>query len=175
VDIGAGVTMTRCTTTYTPCEDIRMAYATRDDLVARYGADELDDLAPLDDHGASPRAEAVIADACAEIDALLAEGFDLPLPAGEYSLLKAAACDVARLRLYDDVAPDRVLGRASSARARIRQLAAGELHLLAATGVRIERRPSILIDAGEPVATRDQLTGYLLAARDPYRDRGPQG
>ena len=174
-DMGHGVIMAVCTTTYTPCEDISMAYATRDDLVARFDADEIDDLAPLDDHGASPRAEAVIADASAEIDALLAEGFDLPLPAGEYPLLKAATCDVARLRLYDDVAPDRVLGRASSARKRIRQLAAGELHLLAATGVRVERRPSILIDAGEPVATRDQLTGYLLAERDPYRDRGPQG
>lgn len=170
VDLGAGVTMTRCTTTLLPCEDITMAYAARDDLVARFDAGEMDALAPLDDDGASPRAEAVIADACAEIDAVLAEGFDLPLPAGEYPLLKAAACDVARLRLYDDAAPDRVLGRASSARKRIRQLAAGELYLLAADGTRVERRTGILIDAGEPVATRDQLTGYLLAPRDPYRD-----
>lgn len=161
VDIGAGVTMTRCTTTPTPCENIHMAYATRDDLVARFGADELDEIAPLDDHGASRRAEAVIADACAEIDAVLAEGYDLPLPSGEYPLLKAAACDVARLRLYDDTAPDRVMGGASSAHKRIRQLAAGELHLLAATGARVERRSGILIDAGEPVATRDQLSGYM--------------
>lgn len=175
VDIGGGVTMTTCTTTYTPCEDITMAYATRADLVARFDAGEMDALAPLDDDGASPRAEAVIADACAEIDAVLAEGYDLPLPAAECPLLKAAACDIARLRLYDDAAPDRVLGRASSARKRIRQLAAGELHLLAADGTRVERRTGILIDAGESVATRDQLTGYLLAPRDPYRDRGPQG
>ena len=68
-----------------------------------------------------------------------------------------------------------MLGRASSACKRIRQLAAGELHLLAATGARVERRSSILVDAGAPVATRDQLTGYLLTDRDPYRDRGPQG
>ena len=170
VDLGGGVTLTTCTTTLIPCEDIRMAYATRDDLVARFDFGEMAALAPLDDDGASPRAEAAIADACAEIDALLAEGYDLPLPAGEYPLLKAAACDIARLRLYDDAAPDRVLGRASSARKRIRQLAAGELHLLAAVGTRVERRTGILIDAGEPVATRDQLTGYLLAPRDPYRD-----
>ena len=173
---GDGGTIIRCTATFTPCEDIRMAYATRDDLVARYGADELDALAPLDDHGASPRAEAVIADACAEIDAVLAEGFDLPLAGeGEYPLLKAAACDVARLRLYDDSAPDRVMGRASSARKRIRQLAGGELHLLAADGARVERRTGILIDAGEPVATRERLAGYLPVERDPYRDRRPQG
>lgn len=159
-----------------PCKELTMAYATRADLVARFGAGEMDLLAPLDEADASARADAALADACAEFDAVLAEGYDLPLPSGtSYPLLLAAACDVARLRLYDDTAPDRVLGRAASARKRIRQLAAGELHLLAATGVRVERRPSILIDAGEPVATRDQLTGYLLAERDPYRDRGPLG
>ena len=143
------------------CEDLSMTYATRADLVARFDAGEMDALAPLDDHGESPRADAAIADACAEVDAVLAEGFDLPLPAGEYPLLKAAACDVARLRLYDDAAPDRVLGRASSARKRIRQLAAGELYLLTFQGVRVERRTGILIDAAEPLATRERLAGYL--------------
>ena len=161
VDIGAGVTMTTCTTTLIPCEDFSMAYATRADLDARFDVGEMDALAPLDDDDASPRAAAAIADACAEIDAVLADGFDLPLPAGEYPLLKAAACDIARLRLYDDAAPDRVLGRASSARKRIRQLADGELCLLAADGTRVERRTGILIDAGTPVATRARLAGYL--------------
>ena len=162
-----------------PCEDMTMAYATRADLDARFGGAEIEDVAAADSDDvdarldAAARVTATIADACAEIDAMLAEGFDLPLPAGEYPLLKAATCDIARLRLYDDAAPDRVLGRASSARKRIRQLAAGELHLLASDGTRVERRTGILIDAGTPVATRERLAGYLPVERDPYRDRWP--
>ena len=53
------------------------------------------------------------------------------------------------------------MGRASSARKRIRQLAAGELYLLTFQGARVERRPSILVDAAEPIATRARLAGYL--------------
>ena len=154
-----------------PCKELTMAYATRADLVARFGADEMDILAPLDEADASARADAALADACAEIDAVLADGYDLPLPAGEYPLLKAAACDVARLRLYDEAAPDVVMGRASSARKRVRQVAAGALALVSGTGARVERRTGILIDAGEPVATRERLSGYLPVERD----RWPQG
>ena len=149
-------------------KELTMTYATRADLADRFGAGEMDLLAPLDEGGASARADAALADASTEIDAVLAEGYDLPLPAGEYPLLKAAACDLARLRLYDEAAPDVVLRRASSARKRVRQLAAGVLHLLTFQGKRIERRPGILVAAGEPVATRERLAGYLMeSTRDP--------
>ena len=71
---------------------------------------------------------------------MLAESWDLPLPAGNYPILAAIAADVARLKLYDDVAPDRVLGRASSARKRLRELADGRRHLVDAAGRRVPRR-----------------------------------
>lgn len=147
-----------------------MPHAARSDLVDRFGAVEIDSLAPVDDAGVSARADATLADASAEMDAVLAGSFDLPLPAGEYPLLKAACCDIARLRLYDDAAPERVMGRASSARKRVRQLAAGELHLVDAAGARVERRATILVAAGEPVATRERLAGYLVPA-DRHRRR----
>ena len=52
-----------------------MSYAARADLAARYGADELDDLAPVDQTGASGADEA-LADATAEIDSVLARAYD---------------------------------------------------------------------------------------------------
>ena len=137
-------------------------YATRDDLVARYGAEEMDALAPADPGtGASPRADAALADAAADIEAHLAEGYDLPLPSGTWPLLTAVCCDLARLRLYDDAAPEHVLGRGSTARRRVRDLASGALVLLDAGGARVARRAAILVDPGTPVATRDRLAGYL--------------
>lgn len=183
-DLGAGVILTirstACAPTHEPHagDGVRvqatatstepvMPYATREDLDARFGAAEINDVAAADSDDvdarpdAAARVAAVLADASAEIDAVLADGYDLPLPAGGYPLLTAACCDIARLRLYDDSAPDRVMGRASSARKRVRQLAAGELHLVAADGTRVERRTTILVDAGEPVATRERLAGYL--------------
>ena len=163
MDDGSTTRRTECreTLVIVPCKELTMTYATRADLVARFGAGEMDLLAPLDEADASARADAALADASAEFDAVLADGYDLPLPAGEYPLLKAAACDVARLRLYDEAAPDVVMGRASSARKRVGQVAAGALALVSGTGARVERRTGILIDAGEPVATRERLSGYL--------------
>lgn len=150
-----------CVDTYTLIE-AAMPYATRSDLVARFDADEIDDLAPVDDHGASPRADAALADAQAEVDAALAECYGLPLDGtAEYPLLKAVTCDVARARLYDDAAPKRVLKRVSSARARLARIVAGELHVVTAAGARVPRLPRVLIDAGEPIATRERLAGYL--------------
>lgn len=139
-----------------------MPYATRDDLIARFGLGEIDDLAPADGIGASPRADAALADASGEIDAALAECHDLPLDATqEYPLLTAIACDVARLRLYDDAAPKRVLRRAEAARQRLPRIVAGELHVVAEDGTRVPRRARGAIDAGEPIATRERLAGYL--------------
>ena len=136
-----------------------MPYANRASLVARFGADEIDDLAPANDAGVSARADAALADA--EVDATLAECYPAPLPDGEYPLLEAVVCDLARARLYDDVAPKRVLKRAAAARARLGRIVDGALHVVDATGVRVPRLARGLIDAGEPIATRERLAGYL--------------
>lgn len=138
-----------CVDTFT-LKEAAMPYATRADLVARFGAAEIDDLAPVDDAGVCVRADAVLADTDAEIDAVIAERFDTPLPPGTYPLLKAAACDIARGRLYDDAAPERVLGRGSSARKRVARVATGELHLLDANGGRVEPRADVVATSAEP-------------------------
>ena len=119
-----------------------MMYATRDDLVARFGADEIDDLAGAS--SASPRILSALADAGAEIDAILASEYAVPLPGGTaYPALVAIASDIARLRLYDDAVPqEAVLERARRSRARLRELVGGRAELLTADGTSVSRRPA---------------------------------
>lgn len=138
-----------------------MPYAARADLVDRFGADEIDVLAPLAE-GASPRADAALADAHAEIDAALAETWTLPLT-GDWPALKAVCCDLARAMLYDDDAPERVLGALASARKRLGRIGRGEMRLVDAAGRIAARRPAILIDPGGDAALDARLDEYLNA------------
>ena len=140
-----------------------LVYVTVDELRTRFGADEIDEL------GDDARALAAIADACAEIDAALTETYVVPLHAGQWPSLTSIAADIARAKLYDDEAPDRVLGRLSSARKRLSKLATGEVRLVDSTGVEATRHATILVDAGTPVATPERLSGYL----NPTPARGP--
>ena len=139
-----------------------MAYAARQDLADRFGADEIDELAPESGN----RGAAALADADAEIAAALAAAYDLPL-SGTFPVLKAVACDLARLRLYDDaVPPEAVLGRANRSRARLREIADGKSALVDSDGGLVDRR----IETGPPLGarqeapaarlTREKLKGY---------------
>ena len=97
-----------------------MAYATRADLEARYGVDEIADLAPA---GAdSDRAAVALADASAEIDGWLAGGYVLPLPAGTYPSLVRICCAVARRDLYDEAPTDAVRDAARRAREELKRI-----------------------------------------------------
>ena len=144
-----------------------MTYATHADLAARFGADEIDaDLGAAD---GSQRAASALADADAEIDAMLAATYDLPLPSGAYPLLRAAACDIARLRLYDDAAPEEaVVVRARRARDRVRAVAEGRGALVSMGGAivarrRVEAGPALgartNLDSDSPLATRERMKG----------------
>ena len=138
-----------------------MTYATRQDLVDRFGSGEIDMLDDPDD--ATDRVAAVLADTAAEIDSVLAERYALPLPAGRtWPALRSIACDIARAKLYDDGAPDRVLGRLSSARARLRELGDGGRTLVDATGASVAlTAPSAYGDrvGPEPVMTAENFAG----------------
>ena len=121
-----------------------MPYATWQDMVARFGADEMQDLDPS--HVAAdpdaeppvdenyPRAAVALDDAAAEIDASLAR-YALPLPGSEWPLLKRIACDLARAALYDDSVPDAVKASAAAVREMLKSLRDGELTLMSSMGV----------------------------------------
>ena len=130
-----------------------MPYATAADLRQRFASSE---IACLDEDG-DDRLTGALADASAEVDAHIHDLYELPLPAGPWSLLRAAACDLARQRLYDDEAPDTVRNAADRARKRLRELASGATALVDEAGRRAPRRPLVQATAPEPVMTRDAL------------------
>ncbi|SOE00671.1 phage protein Gp36 family protein [Caenispirillum bisanense] len=109
-----------------------MAYATLADLIDRFGADELDDLArphQVPEGETAPAFAAALAAADAEIDAALAGRYAVPVPEPVPTLLVDIACDIARWRLHDTSADEMVTERARVARAQLRMLALGQLTL----------------------------------------------
>ena len=107
-----------------------MAYATLDDLVARFGEQELIDQTDRVS-GTNVDAELVarVLDyASATIDPYLAGRYDLPLPSVP-ALLVGLCCDMARYALYPDAAPEMVKDRYNNALRLLREIAAGTLQL----------------------------------------------
>ena len=105
-----------------------MAYATLDDLVARFGEQELIDQTDRVS-GTNVDAELVarVLDyASATIDPYLAGRYDLPLPSVP-ALLVGLCCDMARYALYPDAAPEMVKDRYNNALRLLREIAAGTL------------------------------------------------
>lgn len=128
-------------------------YAARADLADRYGVDELDDLAPVGAGGAS-RADEALADASAEIDAILAAEYRVPLGAGPWPALAGPCCDLARERLHDDGAPKAVRRSAEQARASVRALATSDAALVDAAGAEAPRRVQPSFDGAAPIFRR---------------------
>ena len=141
-----------------------MGDATRADLEARFGAQEIARLADADTPagaaGDDARIVAALADAAAEIDAALAGAFEWPLPTpARWPVLTGIACDLARARLYDDDVPASVMDNARRARHALEQLGAGTLRLVDAHGVAAVRRRAMgaRTTGPAPVFTRAQL------------------
>lgn len=132
-------------------------YATRDDLAARYEMAEIDALAADPDAPAADRVAARLADAAGEIDAVLAQAYALPLPAGTWPALTRIQCDIARALLYDDAtleAPTRLRDQSTQL---LRSIRDGKSMLVSAAGVVAPRRHvARFVDAGDDM-TRDQV------------------
>ncbi|MBB3231707.1 gp436 family protein [Halomonas stenophila] len=107
-----------------------MPYITLQDLIDRFGQDELLQLAD-DGAGAIDQGEIdlAISDAGGEIDGRVAAGgYDVPLDPVP-SIIQAYACDIARYRLYDEHATDQVTKRYEDAIKFLRAVAKGEVLL----------------------------------------------
>lgn len=117
-----------------------MAYLTVEELKARYGAQEIDLLLDRDANGLPDpgAADAAIADAGAEIDAILGARYAIPLQATRW--VKAATADLARFRLYDQQPPDAVINRRDDALRVMRDIARGQGALIDDSGNRIPER-----------------------------------
>lgn len=107
-----------------------MAYCALQDLVDRFGVDEILDVADRDKDGAPDAAviSAACEDAAAEIDARLAKRYRVPFTAST-RLLRALSCDIARYRLLDDRPHDQASARYEAAITLLDSIADGDVML----------------------------------------------
>ncbi|MFW6344784.1 MAG: gp436 family protein [Halomonas sp.] len=144
-----------------------MAYLTAQDLRDRFGEREIDLLLDRDANGLpdTGTADAAIADASGEADAILGARYPLPLPATAW--LKAAVADLARARLYDQQPPDAVTSRRDAALRIMRDIARGNGVLVDEQGQPLRERGESLAGGGATHRAKprvfgdDNLQGYV--------------
>lgn len=109
-----------------------MAYGTQADLIARYGEPEIIQASDRDDppSGAidSASVDRALDDASSEIDSYLATRYTVPV-ASPPNVLKAAELVVARYRLHDDRATDRIRDDYKSIISWLRDVSTGKASL----------------------------------------------
>ncbi|MBL1321514.1 MAG: DUF1320 domain-containing protein [Methylophaga sp.] len=107
-----------------------MTYCTQQNLIDRYGNQELLLIIDRDQDGTLDSAiiDLAIADAAAEIDSYLATVYTLPLSSTP-AVLTIYACDIARYRLYDDRTTDEVKDRYEKAIKWLTKVAEGKVTL----------------------------------------------
>ncbi len=103
-----------------------MTYATQQDLIDRYGEEELLQLTDRANTGSIVAAvvNKALADADAEIDSYLAARYALPLATVPEVVVRLAS-DMARFYLYDDRATEGVSKRYDNAVKLLRSIASG--------------------------------------------------
>jgi phage gp36-like protein len=112
-----------------------MTYATQQDLVDRFGNDELLQLTDRTNSGQidTVAVSRALADADAEINGYLAGRYALPF-ASAPAILVRLACDIARYQLYGDRVIDPVKQRYQDAQKLMQNLSSGAVQLGVATG-----------------------------------------
>lgn len=142
-----------------------MAYATLADLVARFGEAE---IVQRTDRAYASVIDAAVAqraldDAKAEIDGYLAARYKLPLPTVP-ALLGRLACDIARYRLWEDLASEEVRKRYEDARRLLENLSRGTVSLGLPADLPDAQRPGLSLAAAKtgpaPVFDRTGTGGY---------------
>jgi len=106
-----------------------MSYCTQQDMIERFGEEEIIQLTDVANIGVIDRVvlDNAIADATAEIDSYLT-AYTLPLATIPAKFTRLA-CDIARYFLYDDVATDEVEKRFDIATEYLKLIATGKIVL----------------------------------------------
>jgi phage gp36-like protein len=143
-----------------------MAYCNRADLVARFGSREIADLLDRDNDLAddAQALDFVIADTDALIDGYLAGRYAVPV-ATPLQALTSIACDIVRLKLWDDRSPEEVRKRHDDAIKTLTHYSKGVMVLVGAAGAIaagsvISPLGGADYSAPERVFTRDTLAGF---------------
>jgi len=103
-----------------------MTYASRQNLIDRFGQQELIELTDSAELGVIDDGAVTVAlnDADAEINSFLAGRYTLPLTQTSLEL-ERLACDIARYRLWDDAASETVKNRYDDAIKKLRDVSKG--------------------------------------------------
>lgn len=107
-----------------------MNYATINDLIERFGEDEILALAESEVHGTldESRVETALSDASRHIDSYLRLRRSVPVEPVP-GVLVGACADIARFKLHDDHAPDEVSERYKATIQWLKDIAAGKASL----------------------------------------------
>lgn len=138
-----------------------MSYATENDLITRFGAQEITANADRDQDGEIDDTviAAALADADNEINAVVGRRYLTPVtPVPE--ILLTIACDLARSRLFTSEVPEIVRDNVKAARALLKQVGDGELQLDApAPAAASASAGEVLSEMAEKRFTRESMKG----------------
>ena len=132
-------------------------YATQQDMIDRYGSDELIQLTDRSNGGAIDATvlDAVLTDASAEMDGYLGARYSLPLTTTPPALVPIC-CQIARYFLYDDAAPDMVKARYQDSVTFLQNLSKGIVQLgIDSSDVEPASSDGAQISSGGRVFSRD--------------------
>ncbi len=134
-------------------------YATRVELVRRFGETEIASLEDRDGTGLPVAAvsEDALADAAQEANSYLGVRYPLPLPNVPTPVV-GAVCDIARFRLYKDRPTDEVKYRYEQALKWLTMLAAGKVTIFFDDTV----TPPVIAKPLAPVAIGTQYNGGVF-------------
>lgn len=139
-----------------------MTYATQQDLIDRYGEEELVQLTDRSGVGAidGSMVDRALADADAEINGYLTARYSLPLSAVPAVLVRVAA-DMARYYLFGDAMIDTVKNRYDNAIKLLKGVSAGQVELgVAVAASPVETAGGVSVSATDRVFSSTALDGY---------------
>lgn len=139
-----------------------MTYATQQNMIDRFGQQELVELTDEAGTGEIGAAKMAVAlkDADTEINSYIAGRYPLPLTQTSDEL-ERLACDIARYKLYDNRATELVKSRYDAAISKLKDISAGRASLgIDQASQQVEESGGVKYSAPERVFNADSLSGF---------------
>ncbi|AUZ85850.1 gp436 family protein [Methylophaga nitratireducenticrescens] len=134
-----------------------MTYCTQQDLIIRYGQDELIELTDKQNLGQMDMdvISSAIADADSVIDGYLSSRFTTPIQPVPRSLLRIA-CEITRFYLYENGALDEVKDRYEKSLRMLKDIAEGKMSIgITAQGEKTPSKNTVVMTSGGNVFNRE--------------------
>lgn len=139
-----------------------MSYAVVSDMLAKYGVEELEMVAPGQAPGSlsTDKITDALSDAESEINSYLAQTYEVPVEAPPESI-KSACCDIARYRLFAHQATDEINQRYKDRIAWLKSISKGEATLGIADKASKTPVKAVIVTGGKNrLFTRDTLSDF---------------